>query len=391
MARRIVIFANNDFTLRKAGSHQRMADLATLVEDNFGDGIVYGFHEHSEDPWDDAAAARFAVQYPRLTLVRDHNGSKLARFTKLKTVSLNLMPSRTADILRWHLPNATPNWDRIRRDAAHHLVIVHWVDGAAWLNGLPDGPFWVESHDVKFLKHAKRTGEKIHSASVSRRMRGEAAVLAASSGIVAISPVDHAILGALAPGVPNFYVPSHLGACEALASPAEPAFAHDLLFVGSGNAFNVQGLSDFIERNAAWLNTKAFAVAGSVSADPRVQAALAQVPAAAVLGFVDDLKPVYDASRVVISPVDGTGLKIKVIEALQHGKPVFGSRHSRDSLPPGFADCVFDLDPAAIDALLADEAKLAQAMAAARAYYRTIGAAGDREAFLAELRRQVES
>lgn len=387
--RRIVMFAINDFTLGKAGSHVRMAELAGFLERHFDDAIVYGLVEHLDDPWDEAAQERFARQYPGLTLVLDHRTPGSERYTKLKSTALALAPGQARSILGWHHKPSTPNWAKIRDNPDGYLPLINWVDGAIWLNGMGKGPFWIESHDVKFLKRAKKTGAAVHELATSQRMRSEAAVLAAASAIVSISPVDQAILSALSPATPNFYIPSYHCDYAPVVADVATVMEHDVLFVGSGNDFNADGLSRFIAAHGPWLETLRFAIAGQVSEHPQVRAALQHVPSAKVLGFVDDLSVLYACSKVVISPVDGTGLKIKVVEALRHGKPVFASRHSRDGLPGGYAACVFPLDPALIDAMLADDAKLHKAMAAARDYCETLDNAGDREAMLAALKAQA--
>lgn len=387
--RRIVMFAINDFTLGKAGGHVRMAELATFVQVHFDDAIVYGFIEHPDGPWDEAAQERFARQYPGLTLVLDHRTPGSERYAKFKSTALALAPGHARSILGWHHKASTPNWAKIRDNPDGYLPLINWVDGAIWLNGLGTGPFWIESHDVKFLKRAKKTGAAVHEFATSQRLRSEAAVLAAASAIVSISPVDQAILSALSPANPNFYIPSYNSDYAPLVPAAASAMEHDVLFVGSGNDFNADGLSRFIAAHGPWLETLRFAIAGQVNEHPQVRAALQHVPSAKVLGFVDDLSLLYTRSKVVISPVDGTGLKIKVLEALRHGKPVFASRHSRDGLPGGYEACVFPLDLSLMDAMLADDAALHRAMAAARDYCETLNNAGDREAMLAALKAQA--
>jgi len=287
-------------------------------------------------------------------------------------------------------PGSTPNWQAFRRAGDVYLLMVNWVDGPAWLNGLPDCPFWIESHDVKYLKYAKRTGKTLNCAAVKRRLHAEAAVLAEAAGVVSISPVDQAILAGLSPHNLNLYVPSYDDVCHPIGAASPSAsWQYDLLFVGSSNAFNADGLSQFMQSNRDWLARKKLAIAGDVSGHPRIQAALKQVPGARALGFVEDLAKIYASSKAVISPVDGTGLKIKVVEALRHGKPVFASDHSREGLPPGWGECVFDLDPAAMDAMLSADQLLGRAMHAAHAYCQNLGHIGDRASLLATLKAQI--
>ena len=391
MPRSIIMFATSDFTLRKNGSHVRMAELASFLESNFAGATIYGFRDHPDDPWDAAAEARFARAHPRLKLVLDQKSGLSARITKVKTALLYALPGKVARILAMREKGRTPNWDRLLGADKPPLVIVNWVDGAVWLNGVPSEHLWIESHDVKFLKYAKKVGAQIYSQKVSRKMASEAAILSVASGIVAISPVDRVLLEALAPNNNVYFVPTYTTFAAPAAAAQATQHQYDLLFVGALNPFNADGLREFAERNHDWLQHKRLAVAGKVTQDEALHAALAKLPKADILGFVDDLGDLYATSKVVLSPVDGTGLKIKVLEALGHGKPVAASTHTRDGLPPGHQDCVFNLAPATIDQLLDDPAAYRLAAAAAREYYAQLSEAGDRQALLEALTADVKS
>ena len=95
-----------------------------------------------------------------------------------------------------------------------------------------------------------------------------------------------------------------------------------ILFVGTKTAPNVVGLNWFLSEVWPLIVTEVPAatldVAGSVN---RV---LSNVPRnVRMLGVVPDLNPLYEAAGVVISPLrSGSGLKIKLIEALAHGKAI---------------------------------------------------------------------
>lgn len=93
-----------------------------------------------------------------------------------------------------------------------------------------------------------------------------------------------------------------------------------ILFVGSNTAPNVHGLNWFIE--SVWPSVQTacpdavLLVAGKVA-----DAITVHSPGIRILGLVDDLAPLYAEAGVVISPLlQGSGLKIKLIEALAHGK-----------------------------------------------------------------------
>ena len=79
----------------------------------------------------------------------------------------------------------------------------------------------------------------------------------------------------------------------------------------------------------------------------------------------------------MISPVDGTGLKIKAVEALTAGKPVLASAHTMDGLPAGFEACVFPLQPEPARDLITRADLLAAASQSAACYAATLAETGD--------------
>jgi glycosyltransferase involved in cell wall biosynthesis len=103
------------------------------------------------------------------------------------------------------------------------------------------------------------------------------------------------------------------------ALPVPGGTKPQLLFVAAGHPFDVDGLWWFWREVypllAAWLPPDQVVVAGGI-AD-----ALVERPPFRFLGRVPDLEPVYRSARVVMAPLrEGTGLKIKVVEALGQGK-----------------------------------------------------------------------
>lgn len=92
---------------------------------------------------------------------------------------------------------------------------------------------------------------------------------------------------------------------------------------------------DGFERIKPWLST----VAPLVLAGPLAVAEWAALPGhpdLTNLGVLDSPDDFYRAVDVALSPVRfGAGLKIKVLEALSHGKPVLATGHSVDGFPEG--------------------------------------------------------
>ena len=104
---------------------------------------------------------------------------------------------------------------------------------------------------------------------------------------------------------------------------AAPGSGKELLFVGSNTAPNVIGLHWFFD--AVWPEIGGAAPDARLTVAGSVAAAFTDAPPPGVTfaGLVGDLGPLYARAALVISPLTvGSGLKIKLIEAMAQGKAV---------------------------------------------------------------------
>lgn len=100
-----------------------------------------------------------------------------------------------------------------------------------------------------------------------------------------------------------------------------------LLFVGSAFFANVNGVRWFIDNVYPHLKNVEFKIVGknmdchfSPSYNPSNNSSIE------VMGYVDDLTPVYENAHVVVSPIfDGGGMKTKTAEAMMYGCPIIGT------------------------------------------------------------------
>ena len=146
--------------------------------------------------------------------------------------------------------------------------------------------------------------------------REELELLARAQTIIAIQKTEAEDIAELACGHELVVTP-----ISAAAVPApRPGDGQSVLFVGGNAASNSEAVDWMLE--AVWPRIRAacpkatFLVAGSVCRGRRP-------PPAGVryLGFVDNLDRLYEAAAVVVSPlISGSGLKIKLVEALAQGK-----------------------------------------------------------------------
>ena len=377
----LVIFIQGDFTKPTSGSHVRFCEFVEFATRTYSKVVVYSYEDHSTAPWTADAQLRFRRRFPKAALVLERPGAIVRLFGKIKGLALLMVPGLAARILSWRLPGQTPRWDALQSHPRSRFI-VHFVDSLTELNGISSASTILDTHDIKFVRRAKTSGDNLFSVRSVFRMRAEVGQLAVLRGLIAISQSEAAIFRSLLPAGNILLIPKFLRD-EVVVPQAEKSI--DLLFVGSNNAFNVDGVARFLESNRNWLGKYRIAIAGQVCASVRVRSAADLVGNIELLGFVDDLVQLYARARSVISPVDGTGLNIKVVEALAHGKPVFGSEHSRAALVPGHAGAVFNDTRQEIERVLGDEAVLHLAEIAARNYSHQLSSHGDVERLIASL------
>lgn len=118
-------------------------------------------------------------------------------------------------------------------------------------------------------------------------------------------------------------------------TPAAPGGASTLLFLGGPLRWNVEGIREFATGPGREIHRRRpdfrLAIGGGVCAG---LGDAADLPFVDVLGRVDSLEAFYARGVACVNPVrNGTGLKIKSVEALAHGKALLCHPHSAEGLP----------------------------------------------------------
>lgn len=112
-------------------------------------------------------------------------------------------------------------------------------------------------------------------------------------------------------------------------------FKYDLLFVGTNNQPNKDGLNFFL--NAVFPEIVCrkpdtrFAIAGKIVEEIQIDVSLQQH--VDCLGYVPDLAEIYLKSRVAICPlISGAGTKFKLVEAMAYAMPIVATKISAAAL-----------------------------------------------------------
>lgn len=198
----------------------------------------------------------------------------------------------------------------------------------------------------------------------------ELRLLGAAEAVVAIQSEEGAFIQRLLPSRQVIVAPI---AAEPVPAP-QPGEGASLLFVGSDTAPNVDGLRWFL-RDVLPLVRQAVPQV-ELRVVGKVGGAIGPLPeevagAVRLLGLVPELAPHYRDAAVVVSPLlVGSGLKIKLIEALSQGKAVVATGVTLQGVQEECAPAVRPIDDpgefaAEIVALLGDAALRAERAAAA--------------------------
>jgi glycosyltransferase involved in cell wall biosynthesis len=190
----------------------------------------------------------------------------------------------------------------------------------------------VLAHDVAYQRHQLDFGKAGHAGIglPAANKEGESRLLRCADTILAISGEDAAAFREMVPDRAIAVVQKS----AALTRLGPGRQRGRCLFVGGLNDANLQGLLWFLAD--VWPLVQASRPDAVLHVCGRIcELAPAALPAGVVLrGRVDDLKPEYlDAEVVVVPLLQGTGVKIKLVEACSFGKACVTTAVGLQGLP----------------------------------------------------------
>jgi hypothetical protein len=381
---KVSVYFYGAFIPETDGCHARVCSLLDRLSVVFKSVAVYSFDNHPDFPWTPTNVEAFNARWPCVELVLEPYSAKLKILTRAKNLLISIFPNAADRLLRLTVPGWTPKFERLKAES--RAIFVNYTHGLSQLNGIDPERCLVETHDINFAKWAKITNASSVSTTSLRKLRGEIAALQTTSAAIAISPPEAAFFRMMLEESDSvFYVSSW----DTPRMPdrdvdrVPPDF--DLVFVGSGYIMNARGLCDLLEKHGSWLSRYRIAVCGLVCDDPDVIAMSERFPNVSLLGYVERPADIYARSKAALSPVDGTGLKMKIVAALEAGIPAFASKQTLDGLPPGYENSVFPISEASIASLLGNEQRLMEARNAALTYYAAFNRTGEATALLDRL------
>jgi succinoglycan biosynthesis protein ExoO len=270
---------------------------------------------------------------------------------------------------------------RIRGRAGVLIADYAWQTEALAYALSPRARTAVIMHDL-FYRRAQLFPDQVGGDPVTALDReSEIGLLARADTIIAIQKTEAAAVAKRLSWRSVLVVPM---TARPAAAP-QPGDAGKVLFVASNTAPNLLGLTWMLER--VWPRVRSalphleLIVAGSVC-----RGLPPPMGGVRYLGFVDRLDRLYAEAGLVVSPLTaGSGLKIKLIEALAHGKACVATSVTLQGVEDEVGHAVAVADPpeafaAAMVRLLSDRAARVQLGAAGLEAVRTSFSADQRHA-----------
>jgi len=233
----------------------------------------------------------------------------------------NLLHGRMRQFYRVK-PGQQKDFNRILQDKHYDLILISY---ACWSGLIADNPFtgkaqlWLDTHDFLTAQFQSTRGFDL-----GKSMETEIKLLGLFDKILVISPEEQYVFSQFIKKPIEVVTHSIPNASKYISESID----YDFIFVGSDNQHNIQSIQWFFNHVYPLLpKTARFIIIGKITDF------VAEYPNVTKVRFAPSLQVYYQKAKIALCPmVSGTGLKIKVVEALSYGLPVVCQPRSIDGL-----------------------------------------------------------
>lgn len=301
--KRVLVFYPMNFYEMSAGTHRRVFQvLAYLKDRGFSTDLLSidgysnawsGYDRARRDLCDDISVVDWAPG--KIDLL------------KLKKAQV------TRDLPDFAISPVRRKFKEMLAGKQYDFIIINYVYWASLTALAPEGAVkLIDLHDFATMYNFQLSGKK--EFRLGRMFESEVKGISKFDYALSISEEESLILGQFCPDTAFIDLPVFYERRPEAASEKK----YDLLFVGSDNPFNRKGLEWFMEKVYPLLAPGVkIAIVGKAGRFVEKKRGIDIVEQA------ESLDEFYSGSRLVFCPLKGgTGLKVKVIEALSYGMPV---------------------------------------------------------------------
>ncbi len=305
----------------KAGNLTRAKTMLDYFQKNSDVLKVDFFSVKDWGIWNDAEIAKFSRKYPDLNLIL--HGRKIPAskpfsrifFYKIPNFFHKLFQGTTVDISGFRLKKIMK---KVIEENRYDIVIISYAVWGSMISKLRNKPYLInDTHD--FITAQSRRKQK----KIGRLFQSEMDILRKFDEIWTYSIEEEYIFEQFTDRkvelIPVTF-PPHF--------PVGPkAFQYDIIYVASANPHNIAGIHWFLEKVLPLIQNVKIHIIGKICEE------IGEYKNVIKHGMVDDLHEYYSQSKIAICPMlSGTGIKIKVIEALSYGIPVVTNHRGVDGL-----------------------------------------------------------
>lgn len=322
MKKRILYFIPDNPFWEKSGNRTRflqlldyLASLSTWYEVEL---ISIGDHS---GVWEEAHKSKFVQRYPEIKLhILNRKGSKANKIKyflnyKIPTAIPKLFRTTTVDVTNFILRNKVR---KLVRQGNFDMVIASYASWARVFDGI-DSKITkiIDTHDFLAAQHHRKKNK------IGKLFQSEMDILNKFDVIWTYSSEEAYIFEQFTKAK-VMYLPT---SAQPVALQIQREHVMDVLYIASANRHNI--------KSAQWLYEKVLPHLGAVKI--HVIGAICHYmndhPKIIKHGIIEDLSSMYQRSKMAICPMlSGTGIKIKVIEALSYSLPVVTTRRGVDGL-----------------------------------------------------------
>lgn len=321
MKKKILYFMPDNPTSGKAGNltraNQMLKYLQSISQNYEIDFLSIG----DWGDWDKVNRAEFLRQHPNVNLhLINRKGSKtnkLKAFFQYKLLNIipKLFKGTSVDITNPFLRNKVK---KFINKSNYDIAIISYASWAKIIDGISKGPHLIiDTHDFITAQSREKIGK------IGKLFQDEIRILKKFDEIWTYSVEEEYIFEQFTDKrVTLIPVSFPLNFNE-----ENTIFKYDVIYVASNNPHNIAGINWFLKEVLPLLKEIKIHIIGKICTQ------IGDHKNVVKHGMVDDLNDYYKNAKVAICPMlSGTGIKIKVIEALSYGIPVVTNRRGVDGL-----------------------------------------------------------
>ena len=340
--KRVLFVFQNDFLRGGQGTNNRVTALARAVRDAGFTLDVLGTEHFSEFGWGNFEEENKKERLIDILRTYDYqtgykeDGVAARRYRKVRE------KAKEEKMQDWTRPGMRCMLEEMLEENQYAAVCAFYSYLLPLLEDLPDSckkVYFME--DCSFLQQYSWGGDD-PEITLGSLLNDELSRLKNVDEIFCIS-YDEKIMYEKFLGRKVHFLPHLMEKVIPTALKADRKYKWDAYFVGFNNPFNVEGVQWYIDEVVPLL-PRGFrtVIVGSVTKEIKNYPQNVDV-----IPFVEDLEDIYGNSKICICPMlRGTGMKIKVVEAMAHGIPVVCNERGVDGLPDKMlSGCLVTDDP----------------------------------------------